>query len=186
MKNNIYKVLAALVLFGLAACQAQPAAPTDSPAVEFFQGQAGRWISVKPPAGWVAKEGGTATSPSIIVTDDWAGYQKTNTKAVGIIILPLADKGSAVEVLQLSVGRLKDMLTKPAGAPFLEQANGQSYAWVEYLGKSVEKDNTLAYYLLAVISNEQRSVLVFTSIALDQEERVRPAYQSTVKAITLH
>lgn len=186
MKNNFYKVLAALIVFALTACQATPAAPTENPAIEFFKGQEGRWISVRPPTGWVAKPGGTSTSPSVIVTDDWEGYQKTNTRAVGIIILPLVDKGSAEDVLLLAVGRFSNLLTTPTTKVTLEQAAGQSYAWVEYQGKSAEKENTLAYYFFAVISTDQRSVLVFTSMAADQQKSVRPAYQSTVKALTLH
>lgn len=183
MKNNLYKILAALIVFALTACQATP---TKSPAVEFFKEQPERWITVRPPAGWVAKQAGTSTSPSVVVTDDWEGYQKTNSNAVGIIILPLSDKGSAEDVLRIAVKRLQNLLTTPTTEMTFEQVAGQSYAWIEYQGKSAEKDNTLAYYFLAVISTDQRSVLVFTSIAANQQTTTRPAYQSTVKDITLH
>jgi hypothetical protein len=186
MKNNIYKVMLILVIFCLTACQAQATAPANSPASEFFKDVAGQWITVKPPAGWVAKPGAAVSSPSVIVTDDWLGYLKTNPEAVGIIILPLTEKGSAEQVLQTSVKRFEGLLAEQVGEVLLEQAAGQSYAWVEYQGKSIEENDTDAYYFLAVIATDQRSVFVFSSVDMDQKERIRPAYQSTVKGITLH
>ena len=186
MKKSIFIALAALVVFVLTACQAAPATPAGSPVNEFFKDQPGRWISVRPPAGWVAKAGGSTISPTIIMTDDWKGYQSMDGKAIGITILPLADKGSAEQVLQISIGRLKDSLTQPAGKVTLEQVAGQSYASVEYNGISVEAGGESAYYFLTVIATDQRSVLVFISTTPDQLERIRPAFQKAVKTITLH
>jgi hypothetical protein len=189
MKKSICITLAALVVFVLTACQATPAAPatpTESSANEFFKDQPGRWISVRPPAGWVAKPGGSSASPTIIMTNDWKGYQSMDGKAIGITILPLADKGSAEQVLQIALGRFNDLLTQPMGKIVLEQVASQSYASVEYQGKSAEKENTIAYYFFAVISTDQRSVLVFTSVSVDQEKSIKPVYQSVVKGITVH
>jgi hypothetical protein len=186
MKNNLYKVLLALIIFGLTACQAAPAGPTEIPAVEFFKNQPGNWISVRPPAGWVAKQAVSDITPSVIVTDDWEGYHKTNPKAVGIIIVILADKGSAKDVLQIAVKRFEGLLNRPTSKVILEQAGDQSYASVEYDGKSAEKDNVSAHYFFAVISTAVRSVLVFSSVETLEQDHVRPAFQSTTKAITLH
>ena len=186
MKRNFHIVLAALVVFVLTACQAAPATPAGSSATEFFKNQPGRWITVKPPAGWVAKPGGSSISPTIIMTDDWKGYQSMDGKAIGITILPLADKGSAEQILQIAIGRLKDSLAQPAGKVTLEQAAGQSYASVEYNGIPVEAGGESAYYFLAVIATDQRSVLVFTSGTPGQQEHIRPAFQKAVKTITLH
>jgi hypothetical protein len=183
MKNNFYKILVALVVFALTACQA---ATPETPAVEFFKDQPERALSVRPPKGWEAKPGGTGASPSVIVTDDWKGYSSTNTRAVGIVIVPLTDKGTSEQVLQIALGRLKTMLTTQIGKVTLEEVADQSYASVEYQGRSAEKENTPAYYFLAIITKGQRSVLVFAAVDVDQEARVRPAYQSTLKAITLH
>ncbi len=184
MKNNLYKTLVVLILFTLTACQAVPG-PTG-PADEFFEGQAGRWISVRPPGGWIAKQGGTSAAPNIIVTDDWTDYVTTGKKAIGIIVVPLTDKGSAEQVLQIAVERLGSVLVQPKGQVTLEEAFSQSYAWVEYDGKSAEQNDTPAYYFLAIIATAQRSVLVFSAVEMDQRDRVRPLYQSTLKGITLH
>ncbi|MGC1377885.1 MAG: hypothetical protein WA821_16755 [Anaerolineales bacterium] len=189
MKRNLYIALAALVVFVLTACQATPATPTltRTSGNEFFQDQPGRWISVRPPAGWVAKPGGSNISPTIILTDDWKGYQQSDGKAIGITILPLADKGSAEQVLQIAIGRLKGSLAQPAGEVKLEQVGNQSYASVEYNGLSVEAGGESAYYFLAVVATDQRSVLVFISTTMpDQQEHIRSAFQKAVKAITLH
>lgn len=186
MKNNLYKMLAVLIVFALTACQPATPTPTPGPAVDFFKDEPGRWLTVNPPAGWVAKPGGTKTSPSVIVTDDWEGYRTTNVRAIGIIIVPLTDQGSAERVLQIAVERLGNVLTAPTGTVVLEQIDGQSYASVEYQGKSAEKDNEPAHYFLSVISTDQRNVLVFAAVDIDQQAHTRPAYQKTVKAITLH
>jgi hypothetical protein len=184
MKNNLYKMLLVLTVFGLAACQAGTTA--ESQVTEFFAGT-GQGISVKAPAGWVAKLAGSSSAPSIVVTDDWQGYQKTDSDAVGIIILPLTDQGSAEKVLRISMRRFqeKDLLIRQTGEVLLEENNGQSYAWVEFEGNSIEKMGYASYFL-AVVSTDQRSVLVFTSVDTDRQEAIRPAYQETVKAITLH
>ncbi len=199
MKKHFYFVLATLTVLVLTACQATPVAltarttptplaatPTEGVMTEFFQDLPGRWITVKPPEGWVAKPGGSSISPTIILTDDWKGYQNMNGKAIGITILPLADKGSAEQVLQISIGRLKDSLAQPASKITLEQVAGQSYASVEYDGNNPGPDGSTTYYFLTVISTDKRSVLVFISSTLTQKELVRPAFQSAVKVITLH
>jgi len=188
MKRNLYIALAALVVFVLTACQAAaPATPAGTPGNEFFQDQPGRWISVSPPVGWVAKPGGSNISPTIILTDDWKGYQQSDGKAIGITILPLTDKGSAEQVLQIAIGRLKGSLAQPAGEVKLEQVGNQSYASVEYNGLSIQAGGESAYYFLAVVATDQRSVLVFISTTTpDQQEHIRAAFQKAVKAITLH
>jgi hypothetical protein len=187
MRNNLYKMLLVLLVPVLTACQAGFAAPGQSQTSEFFKGVAGQGISVTPPAGWVAKLGGNTTAPFIVVTDDWDAYQKTDNHAVGIIILPLTDEGSAEKVLRVSIRRFqeKDLLLRQTGEVRLEESNGQSYAWVEFQGNSIEKTG-FASYFLAVVSAGQRNVLVFTSVDVDKQEAIRPTYQSTVKAITLH
>jgi hypothetical protein len=179
MKNKFHQVLLILVVFILAACQGTPAAPTERPAVDFFKDQPGRWISVRTPAGWAARTGGTTNAPSVIVTD-------TDTQSISIFILPLTDKGSAGQVLQIVLERFKKMLTVHIGDVVLEQVANQSYASVEYQGKSAEQDTVIAYYFFTVISTDQRSVLVFTTVSVKQEKSVQPAYQSVVKGITLH
>ena len=196
MKKYFYPVLVILVVLVLTACQAAPTAPPPTPTAaatptetvitEFFQNLPERWITVNAPAGWVAKPGGSLISPNVILTDNWTGYQNNNGTAIGITILPLADQGSAEQVLQISVQRLKDSLTQPAGKITLEQAAGQSYASVEYGGNNPGPDGSPAYYFLTVISTDKRSVLVFISSTFDQKEQVRPAFQNAVKAITLH
>jgi len=45
-----------------------------------FQRAAGALDQRQAAGRLVAKQGGTSTTPSIIVTDDWEGYQKTNTR----------------------------------------------------------------------------------------------------------
>ena len=177
MKNKFHQMLLILVVFVLAACQATPAAPTERPAVDFFKDQPGRWISVRIPEGWVAKQGVSSTSPSVVLTND---------EAISILILPLTDKGSAEQVLQIALGRFNKMLTLQMGDIALEKIAGQSYASVEYQGKSAEQDNVLAYYLYTVISTDQRSVLVLTNVTVSQEKTIKPAYQSVVKGVTVH
>jgi hypothetical protein len=186
MKNNFYKLLVTLIVFALTACQAATPTPSQGPAVDFFKDQPDRWLSVTAPSGWTANLGGTKSVPSVIVTNDWKGYRTTNTRAIGILITPLTDVGPAQGVLQLVVHRLGTMLTTPVGDVLLEEIAGQSYASVEYNGKSAEKENTPAHYFLTVIATGQRSVLVFSAVDVDQEKSTRPAYQTTVKAITLH
>ena len=177
MKKSIFIALAALVVFVLTACQAAPATPAGNTATEFFKDQPGRWISVRIPEGWVAKQGVSSTSPSVVLTND---------EAISILILPLTDKGSAEQVLQTALGRFNKLLTLQMGKIALEKIAGQSYASVEYQGKSAEQDNVLAYYLYTVISTDQRSVLVLTNVTVSQEKTIKPAYQSVVKGVTLH
>ncbi|MGC1376491.1 MAG: hypothetical protein WA821_09715 [Anaerolineales bacterium] len=176
MKNKFHQVLLILVVFILAACQATP---TANPAVDFFKDQPARWISVSLPTGWTARVGGTTNAPSVIVTD-------TATQAISIFILPLADKGSAEQVLQVVLGRFNKLLVIHTSDIALEQVGNQSYASVEYQGKSAEQNNVAAYYLYTVISTAQRSVLVFTTISLTQETSVKPIYQSLVKGVAIH
>jgi hypothetical protein len=184
MKNYLYKVLVVLTVFALAACQA--GATAENQATEFFAGTE-QAISVKPPAGWVAKVTGSSSSPSIVVTNDWPGYQNTDPNAFGIIILPLTDKGSAEKALRVSIRRFqeKELLIRETDELRLEQSSDQSYAWVEFQGKSIQESGFAAYFL-AVVSKDERNVLVFTAVAPDKQEVIRPAYQSIVKAITLH
>jgi hypothetical protein len=176
MKNKFHQVLLILVVFILAACQATP---TANPAVDFFKDQPTRWISVSLPTGWAARVGGTTNAPSVIVTD-------TATQAISIFILPLADKGSAEQVLQVVLGRFNKLLILHTSNIVLEQVANQSYASVEYQGKSAEQNNVAAYYLYTVISTAQRSVLVFTTVSLTQETSVKPVYQNLVKGVTIH
>ncbi len=182
MKKYLHIMLVTLVLFALTACQATP---TEIPSVDFFKDDAERWITVKPPAGWVAKQS-DEKSASVIVTNDWAAYQKPETKAIGIIILPLADKGSAVKVLQTALGRFKTLLNQPIGDVALVQADGQDYASIEYQGISIQQNSELAYYLFTVISKNDRNVLVFVTVSADDVIGIKPTYLSTVKGITLH
>ena len=184
MKNNLYKVLLALMLFALVACQ--PATPTPKAASEFFRDKPDQWISVNPPDGWTAHAGGSNMASNIIVSDDWDGYKKTNTKAIGIIITQLKDEGSAEDVLRIAIGRLGTLLTVPNAPIKVDQVNGQSRAFVEYQGKSAEKDTVLAYYFLAVISNGKRNILVLASVEGNQEIRVKPVFQSVMQGITVH
>lgn len=186
MKKNLYIVLTALVIFVLTACQATPAAPTPRPGTDFYKDDPARWVTVTAPKGWVVKPGNSTSTPSIIVTDDWVGYQTTNTKAIGIIIVLLDDKGSAEDVLRLAIKRFDKLLTLPMGELKLEQANGQSYAKIEYQGKSAENENLLAYYFMSVIGTDKRTVLVFTSVSAEQEIKMKTTFEETVKGITLH
>ena len=184
MKNNLYKMLAVLIVFTLAACQ--PETPTKTVATtEFFKNQPGKWITVLAPKDWVAVQK-SGSAPAVIVTNDQKGYFSTNTKAIGILITPLADQGSAEDALQAAIKRLGNALTTPVGEVALEQAAGQSYASIEYDGLSAEQEGMPAHYFLAVISTSQRSVLVFSAVDPDQAGLTRPAYQSVLKGITLH
>ena len=182
MKKYLYTLLIALVIFVLTACQATP---TAIPAVDFFKDDAARWITVTPPAGWIARQA-DAKSASVIVTNDWVGYQKPQSNTIGIVILPLADKGSAVKVLQVALGRFKTLLNQPIGDVSLVEADGQSYAFIEYQGISIQKNSDLAYYFFTVISKNERNVLVFVTAPPDDEVSIKPTFQSTVKGITLH
>ncbi len=185
MKNRLQQTLVVLILFSLVACQTP--ATTDSTVTEFFKGEAGRSLSLTLPTGWVAKLGGTDITPLIIVTDNWEKYQNkdTNTETLGIIIVPLSDKGTAEQVLGVSVKRLKDVLIERKGQAVLETREGQAYASEEYVGQSLQ-DGAPLYYFLTVIATGTRSVLVFTSVTTSQQETMRLKYQKIVKAIRLH
>ena len=185
MKKNLYIVLTALAIFVLTACQATPT-PTQASGTDFYKKDAARWLTVDAPKGWVAKPGNSTSTPSIIVTDDWVGYQTTNTKAIGILIVLLDDKGSAEDVLRLTIKRFDKLLTLPTGEMKLEQANGQNYAKIEYQGKSAENENLLAYYFLTVIGTDKRNVLIFTSVSADQEIKMKTTFEEVVKGITVH
>jgi len=184
--NNLYKVLVILVAFVLTACQSASATPTRSAAIDLFKDQAEFWITVWPPVGWTVGRGGTSDAPTVIVTNDWEGYSTTDIRAIGIVVSPLTDKGSSEQILQTVIKRLGTVLTEPAIKVALKENDGQSYASVEYHGKSVEKDLAPAYYFLTIISTDKRSVLVFSAVDPDQEEITRPAYQTTVDGIVLH
>ncbi len=194
MTRNLYLLLIGLVVLELAACQSPPATPmaqTPRPATgtiaEFFKGEAGRWLSIALPAGWVAKSAGTDSTPTIVVTDNWEEYQNKDLdkEAVGIIVLPLKDKGTPTQVMDVAVGRLKTLLADRQGDVISEQRGDQQYTWAEYAGAALEGEAP-SHYFLAVIATDQRSVLVFTSTSLDQQESIRPKYQAIVKAITLY
>src|SRR5512135_972360 len=107
MKSKLYRVVISFILLGLAACQSAPATPiaqTPTPAAsttaEFFKDEVGRWLSIEIPAGWVAELAGSDATPMIVVTDNWEKYQNKalDQEAIGIIVLPLSDKGTAAQV----------------------------------------------------------------------------------------
>lgn len=194
MKSKLYTVIAVIMTFGLVACQANSPVPTggtltptSGTIAQVFKGEAGRWLSIALPEGWVAKLTGSDATPSIVVTNDWEGYQSKDMRpqAWGILVVPLADQGTAEQVLKVATDRLKGTLADRQGEIRLEQQEGQAYAWAEYAGAPVPGEAP-AHYFLAVIATEQRSVFVFTNVPSDQQESVRPQYQTIVKAITLH
>lgn len=186
MNNNLYKMLVVLVAFVLTACQSASPTPTKSAAIDLFKEDEEHWITVWPPDGWTVGRGGTSGAPTVIVTNDWEGYSTTDTRAIGIIISPLTDEGSAEKILQIVIKRLGAVLTEPAVKVALKQNAGQSYASVEYRGKSAEKDYAPAYYFLTIVSSDKRSVLVFSAVDPDQVDITRPAYQTTVDGVVLH
>lgn len=187
MKTFTFQTIAAALVLSLAACQPQPplATPTQSAANEFFHGEQGRWITVEPPAGWVAQLAGTDITPMIVVTDNWAKYENDNPDSIGIILVPLSDKGPAEDVLAVATDRLADSLKEQVGEVVTEQGEGHEYAWAEYTGRSFP-DGAAQYLLLAVIATEHRSALVFVSVNPGQQQALRPMFQNVVKAITLH
>lgn len=194
MKIKLYLVAAILILLGLVACQANPPVPTGEVPVptsrtiaEVFKGEAGRWLSIVLPEGWVAKLTGSDMTPLIVVTNDWESYQskETDNQAWGIIVLPVDDQGTAPQVLEVAADRLKGQLADRQGEVRLEQQGDQTYAWAEYAGVAIPNEAPRRYFL-AVIATEQRSVLVFTNILSEQQTIVRPQYQTIVKSITLH
>ncbi len=187
MRNFIFPATIILLAFSLVACQSRSTilGPNEGLSAEFFKDVEGRWITVRHPEGWVAKLSGTDITPTITVADNWEKYENDKANAIGIIIVPLTDKGSAGEVLQIATERLKGNVTDRIGEVLTEKDGSQEYAWAEHKGISFQ-DGAPLYYFLTVITTNQRSALVFTSVIPGRQETVRPTYQSIVRAITLH
>ena len=193
MKRSLYIVFIALMIFALTACQAAtttPATTTAAPAgpqsVEVYKNQPDYWLTISLPAGWTAHIGGSSFAKNVTISDDWTGYQAGNGKATGIVVTWLTDKASAGDALQSAIKRLDTMLTQPKGQAALEQANGQSYASVEYDGKSTVDGASVAAYFLAIVSNGKRDILVMASVPDDQRTYIKPIFQSVIKGITVH
>jgi hypothetical protein len=187
MKNTLRRVFALLLLAALAACQPAtlPPSPTEDRVAEFFADQAGRRISILLPTGWVAQLAGTEITPMIVVTDNIKKYENDAEDAIGIIVVPLTDTGTAAEVLGVSIERLAGSLKEQIGEVVTEQSAGHGYALAEYQGNSVD-DGLPVYYFLAVVATEQRSTLIFTTVAPGEQQAMRPHFQTIVTSVRLH
>jgi hypothetical protein len=194
MKRNMHILFAALMIFALTACQTATASPTavGTPggphSVDVYKNQPDYWLTISLPADWTAHIGGTSLAKNVTITDDWKGYQASDGKAVGIIVtwLKLTDKSSAEDALQGAIKRLDRMLRQRVGEVTLEEANGQSYASVEYEGKSFVDGVSDAHYFVAVVSNGKRNILVMSSVEKGQETRVKPVFQDVMKGVVVH
>src|SRR5512143_3423634 len=124
MKRKFDLIMIGLLLLSLAACQATPvpsSTPTPASAsgivAEFYKEEAGRWLSIALPEGWVARLGGDDARAPIVVTDNWEKYQNKDLdkEALGIIVPPLTDHGTPEQILHTVLDRLPTMLTERQG-----------------------------------------------------------------------
>jgi hypothetical protein len=194
MKSKLSLAAISFMVLILATCQTTPpstslqkSTPAAGTTTEFFKEEAGRWLSIALPKGWVAKLGDDGPRAPIVITDDWERYQNKDLDkdALGIIVAPLTDKGSPEQILGTVVGRLGNMLAERQGEVTVTQQGNQKYAWADYTGVSLD-DGTPLRYLLAVIATGSRSVFAFTSTPSEQVESVRPKFQEIVQDIMLH
>jgi hypothetical protein len=186
MNHFIRQAFVTLLLLTLAACQPATTtpAPTEARIADFFEDDAGRRILIELPDGWVAQLAGTDITPMIVVTDNIKKYENDTDDAIGIIVVPLTDVGTAADVLEISIDRLAGSLKERVGEVATEQGQGQGYAWAEYQGNSMQ-DGLPVYYFLAVVATEKRSTLIFTSVAPGKQETIRPHFQTVVSSVTL-